>query len=128
MAKLWMWQGSHYASVTQCSEYSRICLDRVLNISWVLNMPEFWIWQGSEYARVTQGSKYATICLNMSEFTIRDRVLNIYHTIYSAEFFGKIIIVFNYFCKKNSILNLWEGSEYVPGFKYVRVLNIRTFS
>ena len=29
---------------------------------------------------------------------------------------------------KNSILNFWEGSEYVSGFKYVRVLNIRKFS
>ena len=28
---------------------------------------------------------------------------------------------------KNSILNLWNGSEYVPDFKYVRVLNIRRF-
>ena len=27
--------------VTQRSEYARICLDRVLNISWVLNMPGF---------------------------------------------------------------------------------------
>ena len=35
--------------------------------------------------------------------------------------FGKI--VFNYFCKY-SILNLWQGSEYMLGFKYVRVLNI----
>ena len=53
--------------ITQCSEYARIDFVRVLNISWVLNMPGFWIWQGSEYARVTQGSKYATIWLNMSE-------------------------------------------------------------
>ena len=44
-----------------CSEYVRKCLDRVLNISWVLNMPGFWTWQGSESTRVTQGSKYATI-------------------------------------------------------------------
>ena len=29
---------SQYTSVTQRSEYARICLDRVLNISWVLNM------------------------------------------------------------------------------------------
>ena len=66
MAKFWIWQGSPYASVTQHSECARICLDRVLSLSWVLNMPGFWIWQGSEYARVTQGSKYATIWLNMS--------------------------------------------------------------
>ena len=40
-AKILIWQGSQYASITQCSEYARICLDRVLNISWVLNMPGF---------------------------------------------------------------------------------------
>ena len=49
------------------SEYARICLDRVLNISWVLNMPGFLIRQSSQYARVTQGCKYGTIWLNMSE-------------------------------------------------------------
>ena len=82
-----------------CNRYTafwinRMCLDRVLNISWVLNMSGFWIWQGSEYAKVTQGSKYTTIwlnvsfrewvCLNMSEFTIIDRVLNMYDTIHNA--------------------------------------------
>ena len=30
--------------------------------------------------------------------------------------------------KKNSILNLWEGSKYISGFKCARVLNIRKFS
>ena len=60
----------------------------------VLNMPEyaltelsiylgFSICSGSRYARVTEGPKYATIQLNMSEFAI-DRVLNMYHTIYST--------------------------------------------
>ena len=34
-------KGSQYASVTERSEYDRICLDRVLNISCVLNMPGF---------------------------------------------------------------------------------------
>ena len=52
-----IWQGSEYASVTQRSEYAKICLDRVLNIILVANMSEFWTWQGSEYARVAQGSK-----------------------------------------------------------------------
>ena len=33
MVKFWIWQGSQYASVTQRSEYSIICLDWVLNIS-----------------------------------------------------------------------------------------------
>ena len=34
-------QGSQYVSVTQCSEYARICLGRVLNMFWVLNVPGF---------------------------------------------------------------------------------------
>ena len=51
----------------QSTEYARICLGRVLNISWALNMPGFWIWTGPEYARIAQGSKYATTWLNMSE-------------------------------------------------------------
>ena len=41
MAKLSIWKGSQYASIKQHSEYARIWLDRVLNISWVLNMPGF---------------------------------------------------------------------------------------
>ena len=104
-------------------------------------MPVFRIWQGSEYSRVTQGSKYATIWWNMSEydvnvimseFSITDRVPNMYPTknrakvtlrvnedllrdkwAYSQhcqeskmECFGKIIIVFTNFCTKDSILNL----------------------
>ena len=40
------------------------------------------------------------------------------------EHFGNIIIAFNYF-SENCILNLWEDSEYVSGFK---CLNIRKFS
>ena len=33
MAKFSIWQGSQYANITQRSEYTRICLDRVLNVS-----------------------------------------------------------------------------------------------
>ena len=33
MAKFRTWQGSQYANVTQRSEYARICLNRVLNVS-----------------------------------------------------------------------------------------------
>ena len=40
-AKILNGQGSQYTSVTQHSEYARICTDRVLNISWVLNMSGF---------------------------------------------------------------------------------------
>ena len=63
-------QSSQYASVTQRSEYPRICLDRVLNNilgskyaaygSKYGSKYVFWICSGSEYARATQGSKYAT--------------------------------------------------------------------
>ena len=117
------------ASVTQPTEYARKCLDRVLNISWVLNMPGFWIWKVlnmQELHRVLNKPQYdrirlnrTWICLNMSEFSIIDRVLNMYHAIHSArslqnltstygeitypelgqrsniERFGKITIVFN---------------------------------
>ena len=96
--KFWRWQDSQYASVIQRSEYTRIWLDRVLNLSCVLNMPGFWRWQGSEYARVTQGSKYATIwlvgtwiCLSISELTIIGRVVNMYHTIHSARLLYKLM-------------------------------------
>ena len=63
MAKFWILQGSQYASATLHSEYDRICLHSVLNISWVLNMSGFSIWQSGEYeyAGVTQGSKYSLI-------------------------------------------------------------------
>ena len=92
MAKFWIWQGSQYASVTQCSEYARICLawqsskyisdfeyTSVLNLKQVhrvLNLPEHgwlclnWTW----------------IRLKMSEFTIINSTLNIWHTIHSAEY------------------------------------------
>ena len=49
------------STVAQRSESARICLDRVLNISCVLNMPGFSIWLDFEYARVTYDSKYAKI-------------------------------------------------------------------
>ena len=39
------------------------------------------------------------------------------------QWIGKIIIALTIFAK-HSILNLWEGSEYVSSFKHVRVLNI----
>ena len=87
MAKFWIWQGSR---VTHHSEYARIYLDRVLNMSQILKMPGFWIWKSSEYAWIKQGSKYATIWpnkmwiwLNMSEFMMIDRVLSMSYTIHS---------------------------------------------
>ena len=53
-----VWQGFEYA---YGSEYPRI-----LNMSLVLNVPEFWIYQGSEYA---SGFEYARI-LSIPEFGI----------------------------------------------------------
>ena len=40
------------------------------------------------------------------------------------KYFEEIIMSFNYFRKTLNLLNLWEGSEYMSGFKYVRILNI----
>ena len=118
MAKFWIEQLFQNAIVTQPTEYARICLERILNISCVLNIPGFWIWKGSEYASITQGSKYATIWLNMSEFSeyiscntkcevnLKVNEHSYWDIKYSElderfkmERFGKIIIAFNYFCK-----------------------------
>ena len=41
MAKFTIWKSSQYANVTQRSEYAGICLDRVMNTSWALNIPAF---------------------------------------------------------------------------------------
>ena len=41
VTKFGIWQGSQYGSITQYFEYARICLDRVLNMSCVLNMPQY---------------------------------------------------------------------------------------
>ena len=107
MPIFWIWQSSEYERVLNMKALhcflnkTKICFERVLNISWVLNMPGFWIWQYSEYARVTHGSKYATTWLNMSakdasisEFTITDRVLNMYHIIDSAKPLYKLMITY----------------------------------
>ena len=98
MAKLWISQSSQYETAKQHSEYYRICLGRVLNISCVPNVPRFWIWQASQYPRVAHGSKCTAIwlnrmwiCLNMPEFMIIDRVLSIYHTAHSVRSLYKLM-------------------------------------
>ena len=53
VAKFWIWKGSQYASVTQRAGE---CFDKVLKISWVINMPGFSMCHRSEYAGVAQGS------------------------------------------------------------------------
>ena len=43
-SKLGNLERTYFLNVSMCdqsSEYARICLDRVLNIFWVLNMPGF---------------------------------------------------------------------------------------
>ena len=128
MTSLWIWQGSQYVSFTQLFDYARICLAwhsskcilgskyaSILNMKQlhrVLNMPQHgWI-----------HLNWTRICLKKSGFTIINRLLNMCHTIHSLrslwklvstyweifetgqrskmERFGKMIIVFNYFCKK----------------------------
>ena len=95
MAKFWIWWGSQYASVTQRSEYARPCLDRVLNISYVLNMAGFWICRSYTAFLICQ--KWLTclnkrwICLNLSEFTIIDMDLNMYYTIHSTRSLYKLM-------------------------------------
>ena len=68
MAKFRIWQGSQYPSVTERSEYARICLNRVPNISWVLNMPGFWICKS--YTRFQ-------ICQNMTEYVWIGRIYSV---------------------------------------------------
>ena len=91
LTEFWI-QGFQYASVTQRSEYVRICLDIVLNISRVLNMPGLWIWYGSDMRVLHRGcSKYATIWLHMSEFTTTDMTLNMSHIMHCARTLYKLI-------------------------------------
>ena len=125
-----LYGSSQYASVTQHSEYARVCLDRVLNINWVLYMLGYKL--GSIYAeycrvlnmqelhRLLNMPQYgwiclnrAWVCLNVSEFSIIDSFVNMYHTIHSAtslykliSTYWQIIIVFNYFCKKLQLKSL----------------------
>ena len=83
IVKSWIWRGSQFASITQCSDMSEYALT------------EFWIYLGvlymQELIKVLNISQYGWvclnrmwICLNTSEFTIIDRSLNMYHTIHSA--------------------------------------------
>ena len=121
------------------SKYARIL--NMAELRMVLNMPQYgWICLNRTW-----------ICLNMSEFTIIYKILNMYHTTYSvgslykllstyweifrtlSEWFGKMIIVFNYFRKKLHlellidcrVLNMSELWIFVNFLKYDRVQNMR---
>ena len=138
------WQSSGYILVLICqdSEYGRVL--NMQELHRVLNMPQYgWIYLSRTW-----------ICLNMSGFTIMNRFLNMYHIIHCAESlyklmsiwekgisepgqrskmerFRKIIIVFNYFCKKSyifeSVLDVCRVltmAEFWNFRIYERVLNI----
>ena len=64
MIKFRIWKGSQYANDTQHSEHARICLGKVLNISYVLNMPRFLNMTGFWICRVLNMPQYDWICLN----------------------------------------------------------------
>ena len=83
-----------WALYTQHSECARICLGRILNISWVLICQVFEcgrVLNMQESHRVLNMPQYGwicqnrIICLNMSVFMVKVRVLNMYHTILSAK-------------------------------------------
>ena len=147
MPKFWLWESSGYGRVLNMR-----ALHSVLNMP-EYALTEFWIYLGSKYARILNMQELhrvldmpqyrwvclngTWICLNMSIFWIIDRTL-MYHPIRSARSLYKLmntcweINLFRTCSKiwdgalwKNSILNLWEVSEYVSGFK---IQNICKFS
>ena len=77
-------------------------------------MPVYvWIYnnrQGSEYISY---NTYREITLEVNEYLLRDSYRDKY----------RFLTIF----EKNSILNLWEGSEYVSEF-WISLLNIPNFS
>ena len=82
--------------------------------------------QSSKYI---SSSKYVRI-LNMAVLSIfliqHNAQGNFERSVYKIGCLEKITTAtaFNYFHKKHSISNLWEGTAYVRGFKCIRVLNI----
>ena len=97
MIEFWILQGSQYASVKQRSECARLYM---FWQSYIRIYIGFLICQDSEYGRVLNMQELyrfldipqngwiclnrTWICLNMSEFTIIDKHLSMYCTIYSA--------------------------------------------
>ena len=83
MAMFWIsqnlsWQSSEYIS-EYISEYAAIL--SMQELPRVLNMPQYdWICLNRMW-----------ICLNMSEFTIIDMLLNMYHIIHRVKLFHKLI-------------------------------------
>ena len=129
MSKFWIWQSSEYDRFSICERDTAF---------WICqNMP----WQSSHYIL---GPKYVRT-LNVELWICLIRYIARSHSTSLREFierwaysetcqrakierFGKIFIAFTYFCKKHSILNIWEGSKYVSGFEYARVLNFQGYT
>ena len=99
----------------------------------------FWMCQSSEYgtvvyARVTQGSEYVWIwlnmtqCLNMPQYVLMPLnmpehgwiVLNVPE--YAWKWLNKLFWQCASICL--TILDIWQGFEYVSGIKYTTVLMI----
>ena len=121
MSEFWLWQVSD-------ASYSRfwICYNMAEYVSILVNMPEYvWIYDNRQDSEYAPYSAWVEVTLKVNQYLLRDRhIQNPVKT--KMERFGKITFV-NFFCKKLK-LKSWEGSKYVFGFKYVRVVNIRKFS
>ena len=94
MQKFWLWKGSQYlpfysvlnipeSALTEFWIYLGLSICQDSQYGWVLNMQEL--------HRILNMPKYSWtclnrtwICLNMSEFTIRETILSMYHTIRST--------------------------------------------
>ena len=121
MSKFWNGKALNKAGFSICERYTTF---------WICqNMP----WQSSEY---TLGSKHARIlnmvelqygwiclnrtwiCLNMSEFTIIDRVLNMYRTIHGAQpkytcsTFHRVLNKPSKYTKSQNMASLWICQHY----------------
>ena len=101
MAKFWIWKGSQYASVTQRAGK---CFDKVLlnflgcKYAWILNVSRLWICKSCTgfWALNMPQSDWTCLhrrwtCQNMSEFTIIDRILNIYCTVHGVRSLCKLM-------------------------------------
>ena len=93
-------------------------------------MPEYvWIYDNIQDSEYVSHNVWRGITLQVVEYLLRDR--RIFRTL--SEWFGKMIIVFNYFRKKLHLellidcraLNMSELWIFVNFLKYDRVLNMR---
>ena len=85
-------------------------------------MPGYvWIYNNRQDFEYVSRNTLCEVTLQVNEYLLRDSEPS---KLSAIERFEKIIIVCPVFCKI-SFINSWECSEWVSGFKFVRVLNIR---